>query len=97
MGHIFNLYKRFGGASLLREYLTTGFLFKAPLQLLATGLSDKGLELFARQHRSPPTDTWKSTMQNTCLQPTTVPRLCSAAAGKYGYSGGKAWTEHPGW
>ncbi len=46
MGHIFNLYKRFGGASLLREYLTTGFLFKAPLQLLATGLSDKGLELF---------------------------------------------------
>lgn len=46
MRRIVNLYKRFGGTDLVREYLRTGFLFKAPFLLISTGISNKGLELF---------------------------------------------------
>ena len=49
MRRIVNLYKRFGGTNLVREYLRTGFLFKAPFLLISTGISNKGLELLGRQ------------------------------------------------
>lgn len=45
MGRILNLYKKFGGNKLIKEYLKTGFLIRAPFQILATGMSNKGLEL----------------------------------------------------
>jgi hypothetical protein len=45
MGRIINLYKKFGGSKLLKEYLKTGFLFRAPFQVMSSGLSNKGLEL----------------------------------------------------
>ena len=46
MNRIITLYKKFGGVDLFREYMQTGFLFKAPFLLLYTGFSNKGLELF---------------------------------------------------
>lgn len=52
MNRFIQLYKQFGGASLLREYLRTGFLFKAPLLLLCTGFSNKALELFREAARA---------------------------------------------
>lgn len=46
MSRIYNLFNRFGGKKLLLEYTRTGFLFKSIFQILASGLSDKGLEIF---------------------------------------------------
>ena len=46
MSRIYNLFNRFGGKKLLLEYTRTGFLFKSIFQIFASGLSDKGLEIF---------------------------------------------------
>ena len=46
MSRIYNLFNRFDGKKLLLEYTRTGFLFKSIFQIFASGLSDKGLEIF---------------------------------------------------
>lgn len=45
MSRLIKLFNRFGGISLLVEYLKTGFLCKTILQIVVTGLSNKGLEI----------------------------------------------------
>lgn len=45
MSRILTLFNKFGGFELAKEYTKTGFLFRIPFQLAATGLSNKGLEI----------------------------------------------------
>lgn len=45
-GRLYNLYHKFGGYNLFREYFITGFWYKGVFQILTTGLSNKGLEIF---------------------------------------------------
>lgn len=45
MNRLIELYKRFGGAKLIKEYFHTGFIWKLPLVLMANGFSRTGLEL----------------------------------------------------
>lgn len=46
MNRLVGLYKSFKGKDLLIQFLKTGFLHKAFLQIIVTGLSNKGLEIF---------------------------------------------------
>lgn len=46
IGKITRLYKKAGGARILKQYLRTGMWWRAPLILLTTGFSMKGLEIF---------------------------------------------------
>lgn len=40
------LFKKAGGKDILKQYLHTGMWWRGPLQLMATGISIKGLEIF---------------------------------------------------
>lgn len=42
---IYDLFVKFDGKELLCEYVKTGFIFRLPFQLLASGISKKGLEI----------------------------------------------------